>query len=110
MNTCRETTMQTVKTDAIIKVPPEVAICPICGAEVAIEEIDEWEQEDDGTWSAGEHGVKIECSTAPDIESDNWDDFFAEHWSMPYVDWLQIEVKVYNWLHQNYRFDLEHAC
>lgn len=103
--------MQTIKCDAIIKIPPEIAVCPICGAEVIIEEIDEWEQEDDGTWSAGETGVRLNCVTQPAFEDeDASDDFMASHWSMPYVDWLPISVRVIEWLRQNYRFDMEHAC
>lgn len=101
--------MQTVKTDAVITVPPEVAKCPICGAEVVLE-IDSWQQEDDGTWSAEESGVHVDCVREPDdIESDEWEDFDRSHWSMPYVNWLPIQGKVYRWLLQNYRFDLEHA-
>src|SRR5258706_10176948 len=57
--------MQTVSTDAFIKLPPELAVCPICGAEVVIEDIDEYEQNDDGTWQASESGLHINCITEP---------------------------------------------
>ena len=100
--------MQTVATDADIKLPADLAVCPKCGAAVIIEEITEWEQTEDGTWQAGESGVSINCVTEPDdLGSDEWDEWFRWHWEdMPYVYWLPLSMKVYKWLSENYRFDM----
>ena len=81
-------------------IPAKVAVCPICGAPVVIEDIDEWETETGRVTSCGFH---INCSTEPDIDSDEWDDWFKSHWSMPYVDWLPVEMRVYRWFDRCYR-------
>jgi hypothetical protein len=90
--------------DTVPEIPLTVAMCPICGGQIYLE-IDEWEQEDDGLWSASASGVHVDCTTAPeDMHSAEWDDWFTAHWSMPYVDWLPVEQVVYKWLFGNYRF------
>jgi len=99
--------MQTVATGARIKLPPELAICPICGAEVVIEDILEYEKNDDGTWQASESGLHINCITEPEIGSDAWQSWFDWHWAMPYVDWLPLSIKVFRWMSANYRFEMD---
>ena len=96
--------MKTVRTDEIIKIPASVAVCPICGAEAVIEDMDEWEQEDDGSWSVSEGGLHLSCITEPDIDSREWRGWFSCHFSMPYVDWLPLQIKIHKWLNANYRF------
>ncbi len=71
--------------------------CPICGAKVYITGVDEWESVN-GRIVHFEH----ECETEPDIDSDEWRDWFAGHWSMPYVDWLPWETRVQRWLDERY--------
>lgn len=99
--------MQTVATDADIQLPPELAVCPICGEKVIIEEITGWVQEDDGSWRADE--ISINCETEPDTDSDDWEDWHNWHWNMPYVDWLPLSVKVEAWLAKHYRFEMADA-
>lgn len=83
-----------LNTDQLPELPQEFT-CSICGAPIILEEIDEWVQNDDGTWQVGDTGAKINCSTEPDFdESDEMDNFMASHWSMPYVDWLPLSVRV----------------
>ena len=97
--------MKTISKDSLIKLPDKFK-CPICDAALDME-IDEWEQNDDGTWQASECGVHCNCTTEPDIDSDEWKDWHRGHWSMPYVDWLPVDAKVYRWLSRHYRFAVE---
>lgn len=98
--------MQLIDRDAPIEVPASVAICPICGAEVIIEDIDEWEEDSNGHWRVTESGLHLTCVTEPDIDSDEWWGWFDDHWSMPYVDWFPLRAKVWKWLDAHYRFTL----
>lgn len=98
--------MQTITTDTEVSIPPTVKKCPICKASLTVE-IDEWEQDDDGTWYASETGVHCSCSTEPDMfEGDDWEDWFDGHFSMPYVDWMPVDQFIYRWLKRNYRFEM----
>ena len=99
--------MEVIASSQSIKVPAEIAVCRICGAEIVLD-IDEWEEDDDGQWMASEAGVHCNCVTEPDISHENyeWHTWFYHHWLMPYVDWLPIDMKVHEWLSENYRFIL----
>ena len=81
-------------------------ICPICGGKLVVEDIDEWEEEDGRVTESGFH---INCATEPDIDGDL--DEFMEwvnwHWSMPYVDWLPLQSRVYEWFDARYRYRFE---
>lgn len=71
--------------------------CPICGAKVRLTDVDEWGADD------GEIiGVSFDCETEPDIDSDEWPDWHAGHYAMPYVDWLPYEVAAKAWLNARY--------
>jgi hypothetical protein len=89
--------------DKVPDIPLDVAKCPICGAQIVLE-IDAWEQLDDGTWAAAEDGTHVSCTMEPDIDDDGWEDWFNGHYSMPYVDWMPVDTRVYKWLLTNYRF------
>lgn len=82
-----------------IKVPRKVAECPICGADVQIEEVMEWHEEQGGHMRVDlDSTVHFNCVTEPDIETDEWEDWHRGHWSMPYVDWLPLERPILYWL------------
>jgi hypothetical protein len=81
-------------------IPADVAVCPICRAPVEIVEINEWEVK---SRKVTDDGLKIDCTTAPDIDSDGWEDWHRTHWSRPYVDWLPVEKKGRAWFNQHYR-------
>ena len=102
--------MEVIASSQSIKVPVEIAICPICGAEIVLD-IDEWEEDDNGQWMAFETGVHCTCITEPDIDSPEelkqFQGFYREHFQMPYVDWLPVDMKVHKWLGENYRFKLK---
>lgn len=81
-------------------IPRNVAVCPICGAGLYIEDISEWEAENGRVTDTG---LCIDCESMPDIETDEWDDWFACHWSMPYVDWLPVTKVVTDWFNAHFR-------
>jgi hypothetical protein len=81
-----------------IPVPREVAVCPICEADIEVEEVMEWECE-----SGEPMSIQVQCTTEPDIDGDEWWGWQRGHWSMPYVDWLPVENRVLEWFRQNFR-------
>lgn len=81
-----------------IPVPRKVAVCPICDADIWIDDISEWECEDGKPVE-----ISVDCVTEPDIDSDEWQDWFAQHWSMPYVDWLPVSTRVLRWFQRHYK-------
>lgn len=83
-----------------LPIPPTIAKCPICGAALVIAEIDEWETE---TGRATEGGIHIECPTEPEMDSDDWEDWFRGHYSTPYIDWLPVCDVVFRWFDGRYR-------
>lgn len=66
-------------------IPRTVASCPHCPGALHLE-VDEWQN--DGTPT--EAGVHVSC----DGETDDAND---AHWQMPYVYWMPLEMKVYEW-------------
>lgn len=76
------------------EISPHVASCPLCGAKLIIEDVEEWDDKGIPT----ESGLRIDCSTAPAIDSEDWDTWFNWHWSTPYIDWLPVTSIVYEWL------------
>jgi len=40
------------------------------------------------------------------VQASNFDDWLNSHFSMPYVDWLPLEVKIYKWLSAGFRLRL----
>jgi hypothetical protein len=86
------------------EIPAFIAVCPICGAGVRIEEINEWETE---TGRVPVCGFHINCVTEPGLHSKKWEEWFNAHWSMPYVDWLPLEIRVHKWFDRRYRIKKE---
>ena len=88
--------------------PADVACCPICGAPVLVGDFDEWETE---TGAVTECGFHIDCKNEPDEDDEEYDDWFNGHWSMPYVDWLPLQTRLYEWFTARYRLRLptQHA-
>ena len=95
--------MEILKCDAIIEIPKEIAVCPMCDGKLYAD-FDSWEQDDDGTWYAT--NVHTECENEPDIDSDDWEEWHNWHYSMPYVDWLPVDERVEAWMKERYRFDM----
>jgi hypothetical protein len=78
--------------------------CPICGGQLYVSCIDEWTQEESGDWIAT--SLNIECSTEPDLDSDEWTTWMNEHYKRPYMDWLPIEKKLLPEFQRKFRFDV----
>ncbi|NIP28224.1 MAG: hypothetical protein GWN55_07455 [Phycisphaerae bacterium] len=95
-----------IKTGAVLKIPAEVAVCPICGAAIYTD-FDCWYlDEKEGRWQAD--SVNMDCETEPeDIESFEWQQWFAGHYSQPYIDWLPVEKRILEWINENYYFNLD---
>lgn len=102
--------------DAIIEVPPEVAVCPYCGAKLWVQ-LDTWTQLDDGMWGAMEDETPhANCDSEPEIhedftddEIDRYEEWARVHSKMPYVYQLPVEVRIGKWINATYRFDTEAA-
>lgn len=93
--------MKTINRSKLPEIPQEIAVCPICGEPIVIDDIDEWESE---TGRVTECGLHINCVTEPDDPNDhNW---WNWHYQMPYVDWLPVQQRVYQWFDQNFRIDV----
>lgn len=78
---------------------PKRFACPICGAGIVLESIDGAEEIAPDKWVPD--SFQYDCITAPDIDADEWEDYMASHWSMPYVDWLPVEERFRSWLAMN---------
>lgn len=89
--------------DVVVEIPSGVAVCPICKSRLYAS-FDNWVFED-GEWLA--QSTCLDCETEPEIDSPEWWDWFRGHYSMPYVDWLPVDVEVTKWINENYCFDLE---
>ena len=90
--------------DLPIFVPESIAVCPVCGKEIIIEDVDEWDAENG---CVTETGLHFTCSTEPDIDSEDWDRWFNIHYNMPYVDWLPLQDRVWMWFNANFRVDVK---
>ncbi len=98
--------------DSIIQIPETVAVCPYCGGKLTVK-LDEWTQNDDGTWIADDT-PHTECQKEPDMTgadnvgvSDDWGEWDDNHSIMPYVYLLPVQLKVGRWINENFRFDME---
>lgn len=94
--------LQLIDGDGTIDVPKDVAVCPYCGA-VVTASFTAWTEDDNGQWMAAEVGV--DCASEPDIDSDEWWEWFHIHSDMPYVYQLPVDTKVLAWVNQHYRFN-----
>lgn len=96
--------MKTI-TDASEIILPEHFRCPICDSAIFVEEVEEWIEEETGSWKA--ETVKIDCVTFPGYDDVHaFHEYMRSHWSMPYVDWLPLEKAVTEWVNQHYVWDL----
>jgi len=95
-----------LNTDAYLEIPAKVAVCPICKGKL-FAQFDDWQQNEDGTWGLLETGAYLDCENEPDIDSEEWGDWLDGHYSMPYVDWLPVCIRVAKWINKNYVFDMD---
>ena len=66
--------------------------CPYCGHKTLYLEFDEWNE--DGTPT--EAGVHVHCTNEDDTDP-------RDHVDMPYVYWLPVEARAYEWCQNEVR-------
>ncbi len=96
-------TRELIAANEPIKVPTDVAACPYCETLLTVTP-EQWVQRDDGTWACD--GFHDQCETEPDIDTDEWEDWFSAHSVMPYVYHLPVQMKVMDWLNEHYDFNV----
>jgi hypothetical protein len=89
--------------ESVIDIPAGVRLCPYCGAKLRAS-FDWWTQQDDGSWMA--ESVDVSCVEEPDIDEDDWEDFWGNHSQMPYVYWMPAQTAVLEWVNKTYRFEV----
>lgn len=91
--------------DASEIILPDSFTCPICGAAIYVDVVDAWEEDDEGNWKA--EAVKIDCTTFPGFDNHRrFEAYMRGHWSMPYVDWLPLELVVTDWVNERHVWEL----
>ncbi len=81
------------------------SLCPYCKGDLTYE-CDGWDEDDNGQWES-DGSFSIDCSTEPDMDSDDWEDWMQSHSEMPYVHQLPIDISVQKWINSRYRFRLD---
>lgn len=98
-----------LESGAVLDVPASVAVCPYCGGALRTG-FSGWTQLGDGSWIA--ECLDMDCVTEPELaededQSDQWEEWLAQHTYMPYVYWLPVDLKVTKWVNANYRFKID---
>lgn len=97
--------MTTLTSNRYFKLPREIAVCPVCGADISIE-VNDIEEHSDG-WRAGD-GIYVDCSAEPDDDVEHfngaaWLEWHAKHFEAD-ADLMLIRDKARAWLDASYRF------
>lgn len=83
-----------------LNVPASVGRCPYCDSSLVIASVDGTSQGDDGSWYV-DH-MTVDCLAEPRVNSPAWRTWFDAHSMLPYVHMLPVELKVLDWVNQNY--------
>jgi hypothetical protein len=75
--------------------------CPYCNKKMTCS-IDGMIEDDEGRWMAD--SIQMDCETEPDIDSAEWEEWFATHSDMPYAYMLPAEQKALRYINSKYRF------
>jgi hypothetical protein len=78
-------------------------ICPYCSGDLTYV-ANGWEQDENDFWKAD--CFDMECSSEPNVESEEWEDWMRQHSDMPYVNQLPVDEKVKEYINSKYRFDV----
>lgn len=78
-------------------------LCPYCKGDLTYR-CNGWEQDDNGLWMAD--SFDVDCSTEPDMESEEWEDWMQQHSEMPYVYQLPVDERVKDFINKKYRFEM----
>jgi hypothetical protein len=79
-------------------------LCPYCQGDLTYR-CNGWELDENGLWMAD--SFDMECSTEPDMESEEWEDWMDNHSDMPYVHQLPVDERVKASINKYYRFELK---
>jgi hypothetical protein len=79
-------------------------LCPYCKGNLTYE-ANGWEQDDNGLWMAD--SFDMECSTEPEMGSQEWEDWLSNHSEHPYIYQLPVDERVKEHINENYRFKIE---
>lgn len=74
--------------------PRRVAVCPYCHASLEFQATS-WDEGGDGRWRVDSGDTT--CTAEPDIDSDEWNDWWEHHRQMPYVYQLPVDERVREW-------------
>lgn len=77
--------------------------CPICGERVWLTGVTAGVIDEPTAITEAE----FDCDTQPDIDGDDWPDWHAWHYHMPYADWLLWECRMLKWFNRRYRYQWE---
>lgn len=82
---------------------PISAKCPICGSKLLLDAGEACEQDDNGEMIATE--IQLHCTSEPDIDSPEWDEWHRIHYSTPYIDWLPLDQRILRAVRMKYYFE-----
>ena len=77
--------------------------CPYCGADL-VGKASMFEKRSNHTWQAAQ--LDMNCSAEPDIESDDWQEWFKKHSVMPYVYWHPVVSDILTHIQLYYSFKI----
>ena len=78
-------------------------LCPYCKGDLTYRCYG-WEKDENGLWMAD--SFDMDCSTEPDMESEEWEYWMDNHSEMPYVHQLPVDERVKKFINSKYRFNL----
>jgi len=79
-------------------------LCPYCGGDLLYRGTG-WIEDERGQWKVDM--MDCECSTMPDFDDEEWDDWMNNHSEMPYVHQLSVDQAVIKWINARYRFAVD---
>jgi len=87
-----------IRTVLPLTLPMDKLACPMCWSSVILTQVLCW-----GTDSGEILEAEYDCDTEPDMDSEEWDDWFrGHHERMPYVYWLPFQQRLLTWLNETY--------
>jgi hypothetical protein len=79
-------------------------LCPYCKGDLTYR-ANGWEKDDNDLWMAD--SFDMDCETMPELDSEEWEDWFQSHCEMPYVYQLPVDEAVKKYINKKYRFSIK---